>query len=278
MNKSSIIKCLLSIAMVAYLIFALSYTSKVAASDTCNGLLINVVDSAKRGFVTTDDIDIELGGLSENILNISHDSIDTYKLEQQIMSRDNIERANCMILNDGSLRIDVVPLIPVARVFEKNGSNYYINRAGKRMKASTRYRMDVPIILGNFSDSLSPTKAYPLIDFLTDNQHFGNMTSAIEIMPNGDLILIPTIKGHVVNMGDTRDLKNKFDRLKVFYKKIMPVKGWEYYDTITVKWRGQIVAKRRHQKSAGPQILEEEHLDIDDEGTMLTVQNQASTI
>ena len=59
---------------------------------------------------------------------------------------------------------------------------------------------------------------------------------------------MPVIRGHVVNLGDTSLIANKFDRLKVFYREVMPVKGWNFYDTVSVKWRGQIVASRREKK------------------------------
>ena len=34
----------------------------------------------------------------------------------------------------------------------------------------------------------------------------------------------------------------------------MPIKGWNYYDTISVKWRGQIVATRQEKSLPEPLI------------------------
>lgn len=271
MTKSGIVKCLMSLALIVYLVISLSFTARMASADTFKGVHINVSDSMKRRFVTADDIDNELGGLRDNITSICRDSLNTLMLEKALMSRDNIESANCVVLNDGSLRIDVVPLIPIARVFDQgSGTNYYINRTGKRMQASTRYRVDVPVILGDFSKNISPTYTFPLINYLQQHPDLNTLTSAVAVDKNQDIILIPTIKGHVVNMGDTNDIENKFRRLTAFYKKVMPVKGWEYYDTLSLKWRGQIVANRRHRREPLPVVLEEEHIDLDDEGTMLT--------
>ena len=53
------------------------------------------------------------------------------------------------------------------------------------------------------------------------------------------------IKGHVINFGDTTMIENKFSRIKTIYKDVFPEKGWDYYDTISVKWNGQVVATRR---------------------------------
>lgn len=270
MSKADIMHCLMSIALIAYMVVALSFTTRLAKDDTFKGIHINVADSTLRSFVTAQDIDDELEGISRKICSIRRDSLDTMLLERTIMSKDNIESANCMVLSDGSLRIDVVPLIPVARVFDTAGANYYVNRNGKRMKASVRYRMDVPVVTGNFTSGTNPVFVLPLLDYLALHPDAAAMTGAINVASNGDIIIVPTIKGHVINFGDTNDIANKMARLKTFYRKVMPVKGWEYYDTISVKWRGQIVAKRRNEGHQPAAPLEEEHIDLDDESTMLT--------
>ncbi len=270
MTKDGIIKCLMTLILVVYLVFAISFTSHLASIDTFKGVEINVRDNMSRKFVSAADIDMELDSISGWITSLSHDSLDTYQIEKRLTEKDNLEKANCVVLNDGSLRIDVVPMIPVARVFDNSGYNYYINRGGKKMKASIRYSMDVPVITGNFTGRNTPELAFPLLDYLNTDPDMAAFTSSINIARNSDVILVPSIKGHVVNMGDSTDLPNKIARLKVFYKKVLPVKGWEYYDTISVKWRGQVVAKRRDKRPEYNELRVEEHIDLDDESTMLT--------
>ena len=88
----------------------------------------------------------------------------------------------------------------------------------------------------------------------------------------GDIIIVPTIRGHVVNFGDTSMVADKFDRLRRFYRGVMPTVGWETYDTLAVKWRGRVVATRRN-KALGASMLSavvEEFDDIDDHDTMRT--------
>ena len=51
--------------------------------------------------------------------------------------------------------------------------------------------------------------------------------------------------GHVINIGRPEAFDNKFAKLKEFYTKVMPDKGWMYYDTISVKYNHQVVATRR---------------------------------
>ena len=45
--------------------------------------------------------------------------------------------------------------------------------------------------------------------------------------------------------GDSDEVvADKFNRLKVFYKEGMPHEGWEKYNTIIVKYEGQIVGRK----------------------------------
>lgn len=268
MSKSGYIHLTLSLLLAAYLVAALCYTRAASRADTFTGLQINIVDSVSRGFVTSEAIDNELDTLSLRIRTTRRDSINTLAIEQKIMSMDKIESAKCVVLNDGSLRIYVTPLMPVARVFDTKGGDYYINRAGKSMASSHRYRIDVPVIVGDFNPNRQPSVCFPLIDFLREHPDLADLYSTIEIKKNRDIILIPSVKGHVVNLGDCSDLENKFDRLGVFYRKVLPHKGWSYYDTLSVKWRGQVVAHQLREKQRASEILVEEHDDIDDIGTM----------
>jgi hypothetical protein len=65
------------------------------------------------------------------------------------------------------------------------------------------------------------------------------------VRDSNNIIIVPQISGHVVNMGDASDFENKFAKLLLFYREVMPKRGWNTFDTISVKWNHQIVATRR---------------------------------
>lgn len=269
MTKRGVIFCLLSLVLVAYMAVALAFARISAASEPYAGLKINIAETPTSGFVTASEIDDVLGGLSHTITSVPADSVSTLLIEQRIAAMDNIEQANCVVLNNREVLLDVMPLVPVARVIDtRSGENFYINAAGKAMKANPRYRVDVPVITGRFSESLSPAIAVPLLKHLQANPAHAALASAIAIEPNGDLMMVPRIKGHLVNLGDTTLIDNKFERLLIFYRDVLPVKGWEYYDLVSVKWDGQVVAKRRDKRSVADKFPDADEAYIDDASTM----------
>lgn len=158
---------------------------------------------------------------------------------------------------------------PVARVFDGNRS-YYINKDGKRISANARYHVDVPVIEGRLDRmKLRPESYLPLVRHISDDPGWNALVSAIKIDTPRDIMLVPVIHGHVINLGDTSGYVEKLDRLKKFYREVMPEKGWNYYDTVSVKWRGQVVATRAQKGHNIIPDIEEDIDEADDATTMM---------
>lgn len=148
--------------------------------------------------------------------------------------------------------------------------------------AEPRYHLDVPVLMGSF-DSLHPAeRLLPLLDYIAHDRLAGALVSTVTQEPGGNIIIIPTVVGHVVNFGDTSMVDDKFLRLRTFYRKVLPTVGWQHYDTIAVKWRGQVVATRRHKRPEPVQLITIEEqsgiLDrFDDETTQVPHRNPNDT-
>lgn len=61
----------------------------------------------------------------------------------------------------------------------------------------------------------------------------------------GEFVLVPLIGDQKIILGSTRHLDDKLNRLKIFYQKAMPATGWREYETINLKYNGQIVFCKR---------------------------------
>lgn len=244
MKRKTIIYAALSIVLAAYVCVAVSLSRKARAADTFTKLEIVVADSAHSGFITAADIDIDLGDLSTRITKTRRSQLNTLHIENQLRARDNIENAHVTAMGNGVLRITVTPMQPVARVFDNSGSSYYINRSGKRIGASARYHADVPIVSGNIRNTAQVAALLPMFEVIKSNPEFDALVTQVDIADNGDIIVIPSVAGHVINLGDTSNIADKMQRLRTFYHNVVAVRGWEYYDTLSVKWNGRLVATR----------------------------------
>lgn len=276
MSKRNLIIAFLCVILLMYLLVALGWSRFSARSEKCPGLeggMVEVIDPDNSGFVTPEEITDELfATLGDSIQKHAYTDLDLSRLQTHLRSLDKIESAEVVRLSNDSLRVRVRPMKPVARVWG-NGKSYYVNREGKRIAASSKYRIDVPQIVGNFDPQRNPvTSLLPLLDFLHSRPQFEQMVTMINASDSLNILLVPAIRGHVINLGSIDNVDNKLSRLQTFYKKVMPVKGWDHYDTISLKWDGQIVATRRHGKlpDLSVKIIEELEQELDTPETMST--------
>lgn len=269
---------LASICLVAYLVVAISLADRAHAEQArCTGLRVTVLDDARSGFVTANEIARELGSLPRRAKGMLLSDIDSEEILRRLNNIDKIESASVVKTSDGLLSIAVYPLTPVIRVFDHDKS-YYVNRAGKRIKATARYHMDVPVVYGTFptSDSVfTPQSLLPLIDYISADPTLNRLVTAVKADSPEDIYIIPSIKGHVVCLGSVKSLDNKFARLKQMYKEVLPVKGWDFYDTISVKWGRQVVATRRIKPQVLTDLTGGEEDDDADLTTMLSAEGVA---
>lgn len=267
MSKKSVFMCVLCILMAAYYGFALVVTSHMSADARLSGVRVTLTDPNSK-FVNVQDVYAEANLDPDSVPGKLCRAFDLYGLEKRLNDSDKLQSANATVHFNGLVDIVVTPMVPVARVFEPGKPSYYINATGKRISAELRYHIDVPVLVGTF-DSVHPaSRLLPLLDYISGNPKVSAMVATVTQEPDGNIILVPTIVGHVVNFGDTSRVAQKFALLREFYRRVSPVKGWNTYDTIAVKWRGQVVATRCDKRVPELPVPTEEEmtgsLDIDD--------------
>lgn len=227
------------------------------------GIDIDVKGNAAMDSVVRKGISNELQHYPQRIVGTRMGELNTAEIEKYLGRLNNFESVRCMISSGGRLRIEIVPLVPVMRVFFGDNS-YYINKHGQHIESKAEFYTHAPVVTGNFNSAFPPKAVLPLVNFIESDKTLREMVNMIEARDPNNLIMVPRMLGHVVNFGDTTRLQEKAEALKLFYRKVMPYKGWEEYDTISVKFRGQIVATRRIKPRAPEVVIEAEDIDPDE--------------
>lgn len=268
----TVLKTLLLLTLLAYTAVALIWSRTRAQEKLCSAVNVVVVDSSATRFVTAAEVARDLGELYRSAPGTPITNLNTHAIVLRLDSIDKIENATAITYTDGSLEINVTPMRPVARIFRDSQPSFYINRQGKQILATARYHTNVPVISLTGPKSPQPKQLLPLVNFLNSHPRWDSLVTHIKASSPNDIILVPMIHGHVLNIGSVSNLKSKFDRIEMAYRQIFPIKGWDFYDTISVKWDGQIVATRRTKKLApiiNPADYEAER-EEPDLGTMMT--------
>lgn len=244
--KNTVLKWILLILLMGYTAWVTVWANREAERHKCTGVIVNITGSDNPKIIdrTRSGIEAELKRYKGQIVGMPVHNVDTRGIADYLSAISNFESVDCMISSDNHLLVEAKPLEPVMRVFDK-GRSYYINREGKRIEAKAEFFSDVPVVTGNFSKTFTPREVLPLVRFIEKDARLANLVGMVAANDNRNLILVPRIKGHVINFGDTSRMEEKAKHLFLFYRKVIPYKGWAEYDTISVKFRGQIVATRR---------------------------------
>lgn len=260
----TLLKWTLLLLLMAYTGWMTIWARRQADLHVCEGFDIHVSGNSNLAQTVREGVESELRSYPVRIIGTPIRMLDVRKIENKLASMNNFESVDCMIDANNRLRVNVTPMVPVMRIFSGNNSSYYINRQGKRIDARAEFFSDVPVVYGNFSKNFSPKEVIPLVNFIRSDKMMKNLTSMIEARDRNNLIIVPRVYGHVINMGDTSRLREKSQALSLFYRQVLPHKGWKEYDTISVKYRGQVVASRRNKAILTHSEQSDEEIDLEE--------------
>ncbi len=249
--------------LLAYSVWVVIWAHAEASRHVCRNIDIAVDARPPMDSITRQGVLDVMKLYPSRIIGVPIDQIDTRAIERYLDNLNTFETVNCMVSGAGTIHIQVSPMIPVMRVFFGD-SSYYINKDGKTIASNAEFFSDVPVVSGNFNHRFRPQDVLPLVRFVESDSIMSDLTSMIVANSPHNLLIVPKVTGHVVNFGDTTRLLDKRNALLLFYHRVMPHKGWELYDTISVKYRGQVIATRRDKTRPAQPVDSVPEEDIDE--------------
>jgi cell division protein FtsQ len=156
---------------------------------------------------------------------------------------------------------------PVVRIVNKNDEQFYIDETGAFMPVSERYTPPALVASGYIFNTFSEMKVgyrftvndttvtqiprvieqvYALAKFIEADTFWSANTEQIYVNEHQELEIVPRFGDHTVLVGDTSLLTNKFQRLMVFYREGMNNIGWNTYQMINLKYKGQVVCTKKN--------------------------------
>lgn len=259
----TILKWVVLVVLFGYAVAATVWAHDEARKNSCKGITVEISNNFSADSLSKQGVLNEINRYHGKLIGEQISAINSRDLERYLKSYPQFEDVVCSFTTAGELKVSVIPMIPELRVFDDSLS-YYINKEGKKMKSKASFFVDVPVVSGKFSESFPPSTLLPVTRFISSDPMLRNLVGMIHADDADNIILVPRIQGHVINFGDTSNLLEKKRALLAMYKKVMPYKGWETYDTISVKFKGQVVATRRNKGSLYPKMADFEDMDMEE--------------
>ena len=242
-------KYIILAVLAGLLLWGVLWAKGKAADQVCNDVKVEIVNNETTNFVTAEGILQSLEKKHINLKGMPMWQINSEKVEKALASLPYLESVQIVKAQDGKVIIQVTQLVPVMRVFDGEAS-YYVNADGKKMRAEAAFYCDVPVVTGHFTKAYPPQRLIPLITYVQNDSALNSVVQQYIFRDSTNIYMVPCFVGHVVNLGSADNYENKFKKLMLFYKKVLPYKGWMTYDTISVKWSHQVVGTLRSHKVA----------------------------
>lgn len=218
---------------------------------------------------------VEVEPLADGALLI--DSLDVIKLIERsfgmpldeqaagVIDEDRVERileedlfvknAEVVLTANSRIKINIEQRQPILRVVDNLGAQYYLDREGHRVPLSKHFAARTLVATGNIpphTPEFLTRKNHPMKDlfeltnFIINDSFWNALFEQVYLNNRGEFVLIPKVGDQVIILGKWDiDADDKFRRLKIFYEEGMTREGWQKYQTIDLRYRGQVVCERK---------------------------------
>ena len=227
------------------LTFGLIFISFVYKKE--NNIIFDI--SSENRFLNSE----EIFDLTNDIINDSS-IIDLNFLEEKIKSNKFIKDIEIYNNLNNVVNININQFKPYARLINNIGDDYYIDINGEIFPVSNKYSERVLLIFfknyknidneKNINFFQNGNEIFKLINYINRNDFYKKQISQINVLKDGEIIMIPQITKQKIYFGNTDNMEIKFKKLELFYKNILPTKGWNYYESVNLKFKNQIVCNK----------------------------------
>lgn len=242
-NKYAIIlaDCLLA----AYLLLAITaFNRPDASSDVCNEVNIQIEENIVKGFLSADDIKLQLQRARLYPLGDPTAAVDTRKMEEALLQNPFVKEAQVYKSQTGHVYVTLTQRLPVIRVKADNGDDYYLDEFGNIMP-NTHFVSDLAIATGPIKRTYAQKTLTRVGRFLINNPLWSNQVEQLNILPDGSMEMVPRVGDHIIYLGKPVKLDYKFARLEKFYRYGLSKAGWNKYSYICLEFDNQIICKKR---------------------------------
>lgn len=186
------------------------------------------------------------------LIGETYDQVDLKEIERIVKTHKFVKEAQVFRDYNGKLVVQVTQKKPVARMIRNDGPHGYIDESGEVLPVSEKFTARVLLVDGPFLDSLfvpgyfktEPGKKYlELFRALDQDKLWKSQLVQGSVNQYGEITFAPQIGNQKILFGKPEDAVIKLKKLKIFYKEILPAKGWNNYLTVNLKYKNQVICE-----------------------------------
>lgn len=249
---------------IFYLIFAcfclvliaglIVFVSGRRQGQICNRVFINIANEYNNYFIGNDEVEnILTHHGATRIEGLKVGEIDLKSLEMRIKSHKFVQDAQVYRDLAGNININIKQNRPIARIVHADAEqDVYIDANGHVLPLSDRFTARVlpiartanaPSLTKGFFQDSTGKQYLALIKFIDNDAFWKAQLAQMFIDKRGKVSFLPQVGNERIEFGRPEDIDQKFKKILIFYKKILPAMGWDKYKRVNVEFRDQIICE-----------------------------------
>ncbi|MEO1051080.1 MAG: cell division protein FtsQ [Bacteroidota bacterium] len=229
----------------------IAFVGRDQDAELCTDIIIRIENQANNYFLDKEDVQRLLtNNGSEMIVGRRYSELDLKVLEQRLKEEKFVKQSQVYKDLKGNVMAKITLRRPVARIVQSGKEGAYIAEDGTLLPTSYKFSSRVVLLSGSYfkkvlaEEDLNAKEANDVLDlvaFIQNDEFWSAQIAQIDIDTKGNVMLYPQVTKQYVKFGKIDEVEDKFTRLKVFYKQVLPRKGWNYYDGIDLRFKDQAI-------------------------------------
>jgi cell division protein FtsQ len=205
------------------------------------------------------------------VLNLFQDSmkksdLKITEIETYIEGMNEVLSADVYMELDQKWHINVHTRRPIARVIANDIDDFYIDNDYELMRLSPYAKPKILAFTGleqlisvemgydeiinndSLKTKLKMDQIYRISSYVCNDAFYNAQIVQVHYTKTDGFVLIPRVGDHRIVFGAAESnemVEDKFQKLTTFYDEVIPYEGWSKYESINLKFKDQIVAKKK---------------------------------
>ncbi len=243
-----LLKISVLVLLIGYLITSFILWGNEDKKVVCENFYIHITDSAECKLIAKEDLYDYIAHAQLLPIGKSCGEINVSRIEQYVSQIDLLEDVECYYENNGDTHLFVSQRRPVMRVYDAENKTYYVDVEGESVAVDAMYLVQVPLVSGYLDDKIVAKDLIPIVQYISGHTFWSNQVSQIYVTEQQEILLYPRVGEHVILLGDISNYAQKLNSVLALYNQVMPRMGWVEYDTISVKYKDQVVCTRKNKR------------------------------
>jgi len=250
--------------LAIYFVVASIYTSRKYRELPCKDFNIEVDSTCS--FLSKE---IVLSTLQEEGIVIDSTvkvaNVNFAEIEKIINNNVYVKESQAYSDFEGSIYLKVIQRVPMLRVITEDTVSFYIDEDLKKMPVCDHYTANVMVLSGhlksecfntsdtvnnynvnNDENSLNISDICEFVKYIQSDELWSNQITQVYVTENNEIELVPLVGNHIILLGGLDDYKTKLNKLEAMYKKGFTFSGWDTYSLINLKFKNQVICKKRN--------------------------------